>query len=58
MCEDNKGANDSVKKALNSSNSKHMDVRHRFICEMATSGDILVQLCLSEDQHEDDKSYC
>ena len=43
MCEDNKGANDSVKKALNSSNSKHMDVRHRFICEMATSGDILVQ---------------
>ena len=51
--EDNKGAIDLAKKTLSSSNSKHIDVRHHFLREMAASGDISVQYLRSKDQHAD-----
>ena len=38
---------------LSSSNSKHIDVRHHFLREMAPPGDISAQYLRSEDQHAD-----
>ena len=50
--EDNKGAIYFAKKPLSSSSSKHIDVRHHFLREVAASGDISVQF-LRPGQHSD-----
>ena len=49
--EDNKGAIDLSKNPLSSSKSKHIDVRHQFLRELAASGDISVQYLRTQHQH-------
>lgn len=51
--EDNTGTIDLSKTPLISSNSRHIDVRHHVLGEVAVSGNISVQYIQSEDQHAD-----
>ena len=53
MYKNDKVAIDLGGNPLSPSNSKHINVRHYFLREMAASGDISVQYLRSEDQHAD-----
>ena len=51
--EDNHGALQLSKNPVSNSNSKHIDVRHHFLRELAHQGDIIVNHVPSEYQHAD-----
>ena len=51
---DNQGAIRSAQNPLSSSkNSKHIDVRHHFLCDLAFTGEILIVHVASEYHHAD-----
>ena len=51
--EANKGAINLAKNPLNSSNSKHNDVRYHFLRKLVGKGDLSVKCLRTEDQHAD-----
>ena len=51
--EDNEGEIDLAKSPLSSSNSKRIDVMHRFLRELVGKGDLLGKYLRTEDQHLD-----
>ena len=51
--EDNMGALQLASNAVSNSNSKHIDVRHHFLRELVTNGEIVVIHVKSEYQHAD-----
>ena len=51
--EHNKGAIDLAKNPLSSSNSKHIDVRYRFLRELVGTGDLSGKYSRTDDQHAD-----
>ena len=51
--EDNMGALQLASNPVSSSNSKHIDVRHHFLRELVTKGEIKTIHVLSEYQHAD-----
>ena len=53
MYKNDKVAIDLGGNPLSPSNSKHINVRHYFLREMAASGDMFVQYLRSKDQHAD-----
>ena len=50
--EDNQGTKDLAENPLSSSNSKHIDVRHHFLRELVSNGDISVEY-LNTKEHAD-----
>ena len=51
--EDNQSGLQLSKNPMSNSNSKHVDVRHRFLRELVRQGDIVVNHVPSEYQHAD-----
>ena len=53
VLEDNEGAKALAENHLSSSNSKHIDVRHHFLRELVSTGEIAITHVTSKEQHAD-----
>ena len=53
VLEDNEGAKALAENPLSSSNSKHIDVRHHFLRELVSTGEIAITHVSSKEQHAD-----